>query len=333
MKSTMRFCLALVAVASATNYEKEFLNYIRNFEKRYEASEFAGRFKAFKKNLDIIEAHNSKNLSFTLGVNQFADMSNDEFKKVVIGDGLIGAQERAEAQAKQTFAAPEPLTASSADWTSKCTPVKNQGRCGSCWAFSTVGALESNYNIQKGQLNDLSEQQLVDCAGSYGNKGCSGGLMDNAFKYVKSAGGLCGEKAYPYTAKNGSCRATSCGAKTNLNKGHTDVQPGSESALMSAVAKGPVSIAIQANQTTFQLYKSGVMTDNCGAQIDHGVVAVGFGTQNGTDYWKVRNSWGAQWGANGYILLGRGMQVNCGFGKRNCKGQCGILSVPSYPTF
>lgn len=322
----------MLGVASARNYEKEFLKFIGDFEKRYEASEFADRFANFKKNLDIIEKHNSEGHSYELGVNQFADMTNEEFAKVVVGDGLMGARWHM----KEALDIPEPeITeplAASADWTSKCTPVKNQGRCGSCWAFSTVGSLESNYNIQKGQLNSLSEQQLVDCAGSFGNKGCSGGLMDNAFKYVKQAGGLCAESAYKYTAKNGRCQATSCGAKTNDPKGYTDVQPGSESALQAAVAKGPVSIAIQANQTTFQLYKSGVMTGTCGSQIDHGVVAVGYGTQGGQDYWKVRNSWGATWGAQGYILLGKGMKVNCRFG-RNCKGQCGILSVPSYPTF
>jgi len=156
--------------------------------------------------------------------------------------------------------------------------------------------------------------------------------MDRAFSYVERNGGLCSEADYPYTSGtttvDGQCMDSSCTIDKNLNiKSHTDVETNSDDALMSALAQQPVSVAIQANQPAFQMYKSGVMTDECGARLDHGVLAVGYGTwTDGTDYYKVKNSWGSSWGMDGYILLERGGNIN------NGAGQCGILSgPPSYP--
>ena len=188
--------------------------------------------------------------------------------------------------------------------------------------------MECDYAIQKGTLNSLSEQQLVDCAPvTDGCLGCNGGQMDGAFKYVEKEGGLCSESEYKYTAKNGACKASSCGTKYNANSGYTDVTPRSSTSLMNAVAEGCVSVAIEADQTAFQHYSSGVLTGNCGTNLDHGVLVVGYGTSGSNDYWKVKNSWGETWGEKGYVLICR----NCN--KNGSQGECGILDQPSYPKF
>jgi len=217
--------------------------------------------------------------------------------------------------------------ATSVDWTAKgvVTPVKNQGSCGSCWAFSTTGSVESNSAIKTGSLISLSEQELVDCSGSYGNDGCDGGLMDYAFEYVKANGGLCTETDYAYTGVDGTCKSSGC-THYNPITGYTDVTQDSETSLETAVTNGPVSVAIEADQYAFQFYSSGVLTGTCGTSLDHGVLAVGYGTTNGQDYWKVKNSWGTSWGEAGYVLICR----NCD--KNGNAGECGILEEPSYPT-
>jgi len=208
----------------------------------------------------------------------------------------------------------------SVDWRDHnlVTPVKDQGQCGSCWAFSTVGSIESRSAIATGSLPNLAEQQFVDC--DKVDSGCNGGLMDNGFTYAKGVD-LCTESSYPYTARGGSCRASSCtvGLSRGSVTGYTDVSS-SSSALVSALNQGPVSVAIEADQSAFQQYSSGVLTSGCGTSLDHGVIAVGYGTQNGVDYYKVRNSWGASWGDNGYLKIGRSGNV------------CGIHSDASYPT-
>ena len=227
-------------------------------------------------------------------------------------------------------AAPVDLTTlpESIDWTTKgaVTPVKNQGSCGSCWSFSATGSLEGAYFLKNGNLLSFSEQELVSCDVSGGDAGCNGGWMDSAFDYVMAAGGITTEAAYPYTSgtsgQSGTCVPGYTNAANSAPSGYTDVTPKSVSALMSAVAQQPVSIAIQANQVAFQSYKSGVLTGKCGQQLDHGVLAVGYGTLNGVDYWKVKNSWGPSWGQDGYILI-----------ERSASDLCGVLDAASYPTF
>ena len=223
----------------------------------------------------------------------------------------------------------------SVDWVSKgaVTPVKNQGQCGSCWSFSTTGSLEGAFYLKTGTLDSFSEQQLVDCDNrKNGGKdmGCNGGLMDNAFSWIEKNKGLCTEDSYPYesgtTTTAGSCQ-TSCDVVSGSDiTSFTDVTPKSDEAMMTALSQQPVSIAIEADQKDFQLYKSGVFTGSCGTNLDHGVLAVGYGTsEDGTDFYKVKNSWGTTWGDVGYILLGRGDDFNKG------SGQCGMLLQASYP--
>merc|ERR1712159_695069 len=295
-----------------------------DFKKAYDTvEEHAARFSTFKDNVDFITSHNarSEEHGYTVGINQFADMSSAEFKKTML---------TYRADLKKPNPTPildESNLADSVDWVAKgaVTPVKNQGQCGSCWAFSTTGSTEGAYQIATGKLLSFSEQELVDCAGSYGNQGCNGGLMDNGFKYLEAKGDAL-ESKYSYTGKTGSCSASKSsdpalakGSVTSFN----DVTSDSETQLLAAVSKGPVSVAIEADQSGFQFYKSGVFSGTCGTNLDHGVLVVGYGTDSGKDYWKVKNSWGATWGDKGYIMMARNIA--------NKAGQCGIASQPSYP--
>jgi C1A family cysteine protease len=224
----------------------------------------------------------------------------------------------------------------SIDWVSNgaVTPVKNQGQCGSCWSFSTTGALEGAYYVTYGSLPSFSEQELVDCdnrSGGGKDHGCNGGLMDNAFSWIEKNGGLCSEDSYPYTSGTtqtaGNCEETCSNIANSKVSGYIDVKKSSDDAMMDALSQQPVAIAIQADQKDFQLYKSGVFTGDCGTQLDHGVLVVGYGTQDGDDYYRVKNSWGTTWGDQGYIYLGRGSEFNKG------QGQCGMLLQASYPLF
>eukprot|EP00750_Incisomonas_marina_P016568 INCI19182.1.p1 GENE.INCI19182.1~~INCI19182.1.p1 ORF type:complete len:198 (+),score=25.94 INCI19182.1:33-596(+) len=181
-------------------------------------------------------------------------------------------------------------------------------------------SIEGDYEINTGNLVSFSEQDLVSCDHN-GDQGCNGGLMDNAFQWVEK-NGICAEKDYPYTSGTGTTGVceTKCTPVATIT-GYTDVPPNDEAALKVAVAKQPVSVAIEADKSVFQLYSSGVLTsDTCGTQLDHGVGIVGYGSLSGTDYWKVKNSWGSSWGMDGYILLERGTN------------ECGISQSASYPT-
>jgi len=284
-------------------------------------SEHDKRFEIFKENMDKITEHNKGGHSWTMGITQFSDMTAEEFK------AYVDCGSMKHKKGHSVFDAPKnwnKTSGSSIDWVEKgaVTAVKNQGSCGSCWAFSTTGSMEGRYFVSSGELNSLSEQDLVDC--SKQNSGCNGGLMDYAFEYAKGNGGLCSEEDYPYVGyQEWRCKDSSC-TKYDPITSYSDVTA-STAALEAACDEGPVSIAIEADQTAFQQYSGGVLTAECGTGLDHGVLLVGYGSDGANDYWKVKNSWGADWGESGYIRLCRNCNANYG------KGQCGILMSASYP--
>jgi len=388
MKFTVLASCALAAAAtSPPNKAMLFDGFIEKFNIKY-ATEFekGQRFQIFSENVDVIYASNAKNRSFTLGITKNADQTFEEWRSSHLNGfnpPLTATKNRAVFSAPKDFAEPD-----SVDWTTKggVTSVKNQGTCGSCWTFSTVGALEGAMVVAGRKLQDLSMQHILAC--DTGGAGCKGGSMDQAFGWVAENGvpALADE---PYLCKDGSaseCTAMVCGGcaaqtgetcifggcshvpdttcvkhKTLINHcecpagkcfkagdatnpygtceagkapdlviavgdvtTHTDVA-GTEGALEAAVAQQPVSVAIEADQSVFQHYTSGILTnDACGENLDHGVLAVGYGVDNGQKYWKVKNSWGTVFGEDGYIRIEKGDAAT--------GGECGIRKLASFPT-
>ena len=291
----------------------------------YQPTERDYRESVYYANVAKIDAHNEGNFSWTMDVNQFADLTADEFKAQVVSGSFRRSAVRNATVGVRGLWSRADLPAS-VNWTAAgaVTPVKDQAQCGSCWAFSTTGSVESAWFLAKGTLPSVSEQQLVDCSTAEGNQGCNGGLMDYAFEYIIKNKGITTEAAYPYTATGpNTCVAAGKPVAATLS-GYKDVPVNSETALETAIAQQPVSVAVEADQSVFQFYSGGVMDSACGTQLDHGVLAVGYGTLGGKEYYLVKNSWGASWGANGYILLGRGA-------KFNPSGQCGLQMAASYP--
>ena len=334
MKVYVALCLCLSAVFAAPGLDPELDNHWQLWKtwhgKNYHPKEESWRRMVWEKNLKMIELHNLDYTlgkhTFSLGMNHFGDMTNDEFRAI-----MNGYKPKADRKLRGSmFLEPNFFTApKSVDWREHgyVTPVKDQGACGSCWAFSTTGALEGQHFRQTGKLVSLSEQNLVDCSRPEGNEGCSGGLMDQAFQYVLDNQGIDSEESYPYIAKDDQNCTYDPQYNSANDTGFTDIEKGNERALMKAVASvGPVSVAIDAGHTSFQFYQTGVYVEpDCSSEeLDHGVLVVGYGfegaEENGKKYWIIKNSWSEKWGQKGYIFMAKD--------KHN---QCGVATAASYP--
>lgn len=321
----------LIAAASAT--KELFVEWKKTYDVEYASpKEDTARFGQWMKNKEFVDEHNLKyaagETTFTVGMNKFADLSSEEFAEKYLSKvhDLKGPH--------PPMCTPSAIAANStmranADWRTAnppvVTPIKDQGQCGSCWAFSTVASLEGQWAMGAGNtLTSLSEQNLVDCSQNWGNFGCGGGLMDQGFTYIHDNNGIDTEASYPYTAMDGKCVFDPANVGATLSSCE-DISSGDEGALANAVNMvGPISVAIDASHMSFQLYTSGVYYEpNCSPQfLDHGVTAVGYGTDSASsqDYYWVKNSWGTVWGNQGYIQM-----------SRNRNNNCGIATASSYP--
>jgi hypothetical protein len=299
----MRVVLAALLVAAVmaralpeAEYQSQFVDFCKTYNKVYPMTDMFAKYNTFKYWVDYVAAHNAKNASWTAGINEFSDMTPAEFADTYLMKNFV-------APAVEAVPVDVSNLPNDVDWRGKAvTPVKNQGQCGSCWAFSATGAMEGYSATKRGSLPNLSEQQLVDCAGSAGNHGCNGGWPSSAIKYAQGKGS-CSQQSYPYTGRQGTCK--SC---TNVYTPPGSRGGSGESTLASQLNSFPISIALDASGG-FQSYKSGVFNGPCGTQLNHAVLAVGYNAQS----WIVKNSWGTGWGSGGYIYMARG-KILCGLG-------------------
>lgn len=254
-----------------------------------------------------------------MGINEFGDIHPDEFHATYLNNTF--KHNPSNVQVLETEGTPDAV-----DWVTSgaVTDVKNQGSCGSCWAFSTTGSLEGAWQIKHSELTPLSEEELVQCDRGQ-DSGCQGGLMDYAFEFIQKNGGIASESAYAYTSGSGvrgTCSRTKSANPVATVSGYSDVTPNSADQMRAALALGPVSVAVEADKSAWQFYSGGIMSsEECGTKLDHGVLAVGFDSSAG--FFKVKNSWGTSWGESGYIRLADT--------SRNSAGICGVLSSASYP--
>jgi len=323
MKLLVVIFFAVVAVHGLDlndEWEKFKVTYKKN---HLTSQEHDFRKRIFANNLKFIETHNAEHAiglhTYTVGINKFADMTNEEFSKQFMGYKAPAVDIPESKIDASDYPLPDAI-----DWRdyNLVTPVKNQGQCGSCWAFSTTGTIEGAHARRTGKLVSLSEQQLVDCVRA--NSGCYGGFPFKALEYVIKKGGIDTEASYPYEQRLGPCRFDKFEDKNNIGAHVADakkISKGDEQDLKKAVGMyGPVSIAIDASHYSFQLYQSGIYSEPyCNPYyMEHAVLAVGYGSEDGNDYWIVKNSWGADWGDEGYIKMARNQNNMCGVATMAC---------------
>jgi cathepsin L len=319
------FLIPLIYCSSWGTIEASFRDWMTTHKREYQSqTEYQYRLGVYKYNMDYIENHNQQNLGFTLGMNQFGDLTSQEFGQKYLQRNKyhvdVPRQTPKALAQNDADAVPD-----SVDWRTKGVvgPVENEGQCGSCWAFVTAESIASACAIKDGKLVLLSVQQIIDCSESYGNEGCNGGLPDQAFQYVIANKGLDTWASYPYTAETGdTCEFNPANIGSCNVTSYVDVPSGSETDLVQAIVIEPIATAIDASQTSFQFYTSGIYYEPAcsSSQLDHGVLIIGYGTQSGQDYYLVQNMWGTSWGMNGYILM-----------SRNRDNNCGIATSASYP--
>ncbi|XP_041061014.1 procathepsin L-like isoform X2 [Carcharodon carcharias] len=320
--------------------DEDWKNWKSQHEKHYAEDEETHRRMIWEDNMRYIEQHNLEHSmgkhTFTVGMNQFGDLSTKEFNELMNGflpveadnstedfdegDELI--EDVGDNEFDEDTESDDDLRSATVDWRSKgyVTPVKNQGQCGSCWAFSAVGAIEGQWFKICKRLTPLSEQNLVDCDWGNGNFGCRGGWMSNAFRYVIRRRGIESERTYPYTARRGRCKFQRRNIAARIQR-YRFVRRNERYLAKAVQMIGPISVAIDAGQRSFQLYRNGVYYDRrCRRQPNHAVLVVGFGRESGRNYWLVKNSWGTSWGDQGYIKMAK-----------DSGNICGIASYAVYP--
>jgi len=306
-------------------YQDAFVNWMQKFSKTYLPEEFFGRFEIFKQHYDEVEKHNAGNFTWTVALNQFSDLTREEFKATYLRYNPLprsGGKHITLEELRAKNKGPSAYPNGAVDWRQKnaVTGVKDQGQCGACWAFGTTGGVEGVVAVKHGQLISLSEQELVDCAGPQGGSGCGGGSNDIGYKYAQTYG-LCTEQAYPYTAKDGTCKRTSCTMSVDTKLTTWVHLPTGDTGLGSGVDLQPISIGIDADY--WSSYSSGVFCGQCGTTRDHAMLVVGYGTDpSGGPYFTVKNSWGTGWGEQGYIRLCR---------QPTKSDECGVSDDATYP--
>jgi len=325
--SVLVLLLSVLSVNSSKTeqeYRLAFTKYVKHYNKHYTTTDFLSHYTTFKLNIDIIDNHNTQaNRTFNMGINAFTDMTREEFSAT--HNGWRPAKSDTDMSERVKLQLPEGGAPASLDWRKQgvVTTVKDQGQCGSCWSFSATGSMEGAVAIAGNNLTSLSEQQLMDCDTL--SESCEGGSMTSAFLYAVLNGGMCAESAYPYKGVDESCQTCTVVSKISswTSVFYNLFDPTDDEYLMAAIQLGPVSVAVEADQDSWQKYTSGVITSaTCGTALDHGVLVVGYDhdATSGLDYWIVKNSWGASWGQSGYVYLARGQNT------------CGINQQPSYPT-
>ncbi|XP_042006198.1 zingipain-2-like isoform X1 [Salvia splendens] len=326
---TAFFVLQICAFASArrtSSMAKRHQQWMTGFGRSYkDAAEKAHRFKIFKANAAFIDTINAaENRSYTLAINKFADLTHKEFLSTKTG-AMVGMGSPRASSAFMYADADDDDIPDSIDWRDMgaVTEVKSQGQCGSCWAFSAVAATEGINQLTTGDLVSLSEQELIDCDNTH-SRGCSGGYPDKAFQYIADNDCLSPDSDYLYEEADGSCSPELATSRAGKISGYEYVPSNDEAALMKAVANQPVSVVIDAGGAGFQFHRSGVFTGECGTQMNHAVAVVGYGeSSDGIKYWLVKNSWGAEWGEDGYVKIQRE--------SGNVEGLCGIAKWATYP--
>jgi cathepsin L len=316
--------LAALGFAAATpmgEFEHEFIKFLAKHNRRYATKEeYNLRLAEFQKNHQFVQEFNKKGSKQTVEVNHMGDWTREEYRNI------LGYKTHMRNANEERVYEDNTTAKQAVDWRSEgaVTPVKNQGQCGSCWTFSSTGSLEGRHFQKTGVLTSFSEQQLVDCCnnstgGCDYSQGCQGGIMDEALTYTQTFD-LMTEADYPYTAQNGNCAYKGAGTGAGYNNvSKTDISPKNKSAFKASIASGPTSIAIEADQMAFQFYNGGVLDSGCGDQLDHGVLAVGYGKTATEEYAIVKNSWGASWGDAGFLKISLD------------NDSCGLMNQPVRP--